>query len=104
MTTVTVAARPSQIMDRALLEIILERLIIMATTVDTLVAEVSAQTTVIQSAVTLLQSLHDQIVSAGTDQVALTKLATDLQANTDALSAAVVANTPAAAPAPAPAP
>jgi hypothetical protein len=104
MTTVTIAARPSQLNERALLEIILEKVIIMASTVETLVAEVAAQTTVVQGAVTLLQSLHDQLVAAGTDQAALTTLATSLQANTDALSAAVVANTPAAAPSPAPAP
>ena len=95
-TTPLVAVRPSQLTDRGLLETILERILEMSQTVDQLVAEVASQTTVIGSAVTLLQSLHDQIVAAGTDQTALAKLATDLQANTDALSAAVVANTPAA--------
>ena len=69
------------------------RIIKMASTVDTLVAEVAAQTTVIGSAVTLLKDLHDRLVTAGNDPVALAKLATDIQANTDALAAAVQTNT-----------
>lgn len=67
---------------------------------DDIAAEVTAQKTVVASVATLLQQLHDQLVSAGTDQAKLNQLAADIQANTDALSAAVVANTPAAPPAP----
>ena len=69
------------------------RIIKMASTVDTLVAEVAAQTTVIGSAVTLLKDLHDRLVAAGTDPAALAALATTIQSNTDALAAAVQANT-----------
>lgn len=60
-----------------------------------LTAAVEAETTVAQSAVTLLVQLHDMLVAAGTDPQALADLAATIQANTDALSAAVVANTPA---------
>ena len=62
-------------------------------------AAVTAEDTVIDSAVTLLQGLKAALDAAGTDPVALAALSADIAAKTQALSDAVVANTP-AAPAP----
>ncbi len=70
--------------------------------IDKLKADVAAGTTVQQSAVTLLQGLNAQLAAlknTTTDPataLALGDLSTALEANTTALSAAVVANTPAA--------
>lgn len=63
---------------------------------DTLTAEVARNTTVEQSAITLLQGLKAQLDAAGTDPVALKALSDQLGTNDDALAAAVAANTPAA--------
>lgn len=77
----------------------------MSKQLDDLTAQVAANTSVEQSAITLIQGLHDQLVAAGTDPAKLEALQTQLKASADALAAAVSANTPAApAPAPAPAP
>lgn len=65
---------------------------------DLLVAKVAANTEVTGSAVTLLQELKaklDAAIAAG-DMTAVAALAEQLGANTDALAAAVSANTPAA--------
>jgi preprotein translocase subunit YajC len=64
-------------------------------------AAVTAETTVVASAVTLINGLAAQIASAvaANDSVALEALSTQLTASSAALSAAVTANTP-AAPAP----
>jgi hypothetical protein len=70
------------------------------TSVADVQADVTAQTTVIGSAVTLLQGLSAQLAAAGTDPAALDAIKASLDANTAALAAAVVANTP-GAPAPA---
>lgn len=59
-------------------------------------ADVAAEDTVIDSAITLLKGLKDALDAAGTDPVALAALKTDLEAKTSALAAAVAANTPAA--------
>ncbi len=59
-------------------------------------ADVTANGDAVASAVTLLTQLHDEIVAAGTDPAALAALASSLEANTQALADAVVANTPAA--------
>lgn len=67
--------------------------------IDDTLADVTAQTTVEQSAVTLLNSLSAQLAAAGTDPVKLQQIKDGLDANTAALAAAVAANTP-AAPAP----
>jgi hypothetical protein len=72
---------------------------IMATVAD-VQADVTSQTTVIGSAVTLLQGLSAQLAAAGTDPVALQAIKDSLDSNTASLAAAVVANTP-GAPAPA---
>ena len=68
-----------------------------------LVAQVAASTQVEQSAVTLIQGLADQIAAAKDDPAQIAKLSADLKAGTDALAAAITANTPAAPPVPAPA-
>lgn len=75
------------------------------TVLENLRAAVAAETTVNQSAVTLLNAIPGLILAAGTDPAALQALADSITVNTTSLAAAVTANTPAApAPAPAPAP
>lgn len=72
----------------------------MATLAD-LQAAVARDTAVDQSAITLLNGLSaklQELVNAGADPAAFQKLADDLAATTDALAAAVTANTPAATP------
>jgi hypothetical protein len=75
----------------------------MSKELDDLTAEVAAETTVEASAVTLIQGLAAQITAAGTDPAKLAALTTQIKTSSDALAAAVAANTPAAPPAPAPA-
>ena len=58
-----------------------------------LTAEVARDTTVEESAVTLIQGLAAQIAAAGTDPVKLAALQAQLKTSTDALAAAVAANT-----------
>jgi hypothetical protein len=70
---------------------------------DQLTTDVTAETTIDQSAITLINGLAAQIKAAGTDPVALKALTDQMEANATALSAAVAANTQ-QAPAPAPAP
>jgi len=67
----------------------------MATIAD-LQAEVAQEDTVIDSAVTLIKGLADQVAALKPDQAAIDALAADIQAKSDALAAAVTANTPAA--------
>jgi hypothetical protein len=68
-------------------------------------AAVTAETTVVSSAVMLINGLAAQIASAvaSNDSAALESLSQQLTASSAALSAAVAANTPAAPVAPAPA-
>lgn len=61
---------------------------------DDLTAQVTAQVTVEDSAITLLNQLTVLIQQAGTDPVKLAALTSQLKANADTLAAAVVANTP----------
>lgn len=79
----------------------------MANALDNLTAKVTAENTVIDSAITLITGLADQIKAANTaNDPALNALADSIQAKSDALAAAVTANTaaaPATPPAPAPA-
>jgi len=70
------------------------------TDLTALTAQVAENTTVEASAVTLIQGLAAALAAAGTDPVALGALQTQLKTSSDALAAAVAANTP-AAPAPA---
>ena len=64
-------------------------------TVDDIQADVTAENTVIDSAVTLLKGLADALKAAGTDPVKLAALHTDITTKTQALAEAVAANTPA---------
>lgn len=64
--------------------------------IDDLTAQVAANTTVVGSALTLIQGFAAQLAAAGTDPAKLAALQAQLQASDDALAAAVVANTPAA--------
>ncbi len=66
---------------------------------DQLTADVTNNTTVEQSAITLLNGLSQQLKDAGTDPAKLAALQTSLETSTAALAAAITANTPAAAPA-----
>lgn len=59
-------------------------------------ASVQKDTDAVNSAVTLLQGLSQAIKDAGVDQTKLDALTTSLDASTQSLSDAVVANTPAA--------
>lgn len=61
-----------------------------------LTAEVSRNTEVDQSAIALLTGLAAQIEALKTDPAALQALADQLKGSSDALAAAVVANTPVA--------
>lgn len=65
----------------------------MNSAIEALKVAVEAETTVQQSAITLLNSIHQQLEDAKTDPVALQGVIDSIKANTDALSAAVVANT-----------
>ena len=62
------------------------------TTVDDVQADVTAEKTVVASAVTLLNGLAALLKAAGTDPVKLAALHEDIVANTQALAAAVTAN------------
>lgn len=79
---------------------IINQLKLMETQMKTSLAELQAaverDTTVTQSAITLLSGLAQQIKDAGTDPVALAAITQNLDANTNALAIAVSANTPVA--------
>ena len=66
----------------------------MAGEVAKLEQDVADQTTVIQSAITLLQNIKALLDAAGTDPAKLAALSAAIEANSSALAAAVVANTP----------
>lgn len=68
----------------------------LATTLDTVQADVAAEDTVVDSAITLLQGLAAALAAAGTDPAKLQALHSDITNKTQALANAVVANTPAA--------
>lgn len=86
--------------DTGALAEILKELRTMSAQLDALQAAVTAEDTVIDSAVTLIQGIPALIAAAGTDPVALKTLTDDITAKSQALAAAVTANTPAATPAP----
>src|SRR5262249_17398140 len=92
----------------AKLQTLQETINTMPATLDQAISDVTAQTTVVGSAVTLLQSLSQQLKDAiaanqNGDPTKLAALDTALTANTKALADAVAANTP-AAPGPSPNP
>lgn len=68
-------------------------------TVEEVKAAVAAESTVISSAVTLINGLAAQVEAAKTDPAALDEVIANMKASSDALAAAVAANTPAAPPA-----
>lgn len=72
--------------------------------IDTLTAQVAQNTTVEQSAITLINGLAAQIAAAGTDPAKLDALQAQLKTSADALAAAVAANTVPPPPPPPPAP
>lgn len=60
---------------------------------DDLAAVVAAEHTVIASAVALINGFAAKLAEAGTDPVKLAALQADIKADSDALAAAVAANT-----------
>ncbi len=81
--------------------IILWRIQKMSEAIDTLIAAVEAEDTVIDSAITMLTGLPQLIADAVTaaeagDAAAVTNLIANINAKKDALAAAIAANTPAA--------
>lgn len=64
--------------------------------IDTLTAQVASNTSVIESAITLLGNIKALLDAAGTDPAKLAALSATLAAEDEKLAAAVVANTPAA--------
>lgn len=68
--------------------------------IDDLTTAVAAETTVEQSAITLIQQLAAQIAANATDPAKISALASQLTANATALAAAITANTPVAPAAP----
>jgi hypothetical protein len=62
---------------------------------DQLTAQVAENTSVEGSAVQLLTNLHDLLLANQNDPAAIVALAGTLKSSSDALSAAIVANTPA---------
>ena len=68
----------------------------MSEQLDALQAQVERNTAVDQSAIELLNGLAAQIAALKDDPAALQALADNLTASSDALAAAVVANTPSA--------
>ena len=57
-------------------------------------AAVTAEDTVIDGAITLINGLAAQIAALAPNQAAIDALAADVQAKSDALAAAITANTP----------
>ena len=64
--------------------------------IDDLQAAVTAEDTVIDSAITLIQGIPALIAAAGVDPAKLAALQADITGKSQALAAAVAANTPAA--------
>ena len=68
----------------------------MSTKTDELAAAVAAERDVVNSAVTLIQGLADQIAAANGDAAAIDAVIADVRAQAQSLGSAVAANTPAA--------
>ena len=68
-------------------------------TLDELQVQVTANTTVEQSAITLIQGLAAQLAAAATDPAKVQALADQLNTSATSLAAAIAANTPVAPPA-----
>lgn len=76
--------------------LLLKKVKTMADELAGLTAQVAANTTVIESALTLIQGLKAKLDAAGTDPAALKALSDSLAAEDQRLADAVAANTPAA--------
>lgn len=74
--------------------LIIERLHHMSAQLDTLTAQVTANNSAIDSAITLINGLAQQIIDTGGDPVKLQALVDSLTAEDTKLAAAIVANTP----------
>lgn len=70
--------------------------------IDDIQADVTAEDTEIASVITLLNGLSAALANAGVDPTKLAALRADIQGRTQALAAAVVANTPAGTTPPSP--
>lgn len=81
---------------RASLTTLLEGNVKMSAQLDALTAEVSQTTTVIDSAIALIQGLKAALDAAGTDPAKLQALSDSLDAKQKQLAQAVADNTPAA--------
>lgn len=68
--------------------------------IDDLTAQVASNTSVIESAITLISNIKALLDAAGTDPAKLAELSATLAAEDKKLADAVVAGTPAAPPAP----
>ena len=66
----------------------------MSAELDALTLEVADTNTIMQSAIVLIQGLAAQLQAIANDPAAILQLAADLDAQSDALAAAVAANTP----------
>lgn len=75
----------------------------MSAQLDTLTAQVTANNSAIDSAITLINGLAQQLIDAGTDPAKLQALADSLVAEDTKLAQAIVANTPQVPPTPSPA-
>lgn len=67
---------------------------------DALTTQVSENTSLEQSAITMIQGLAQQIAQAADDPAEVAALSAHLKESADALAAAITANTPAAPPTP----
>lgn len=66
----------------------------MAGELEALAAEVSETNGIIASAITLIEGIAAKLAEAGTDPAKLAALTADLNTSSEALAAAVAANTP----------
>jgi tryptophanyl-tRNA synthetase len=82
--------------DDALIQLLQQMETKIMAALDDLQAAVTAEDTVIDSAITLLQGLAAALLAAGSDPGKLAALQSDIVTKTAALSAAVAANTPSA--------
>jgi uncharacterized membrane protein len=71
-----------------------ERITIMSAELDALALEVAETNTIMQSAVVLIQGLSEQLIAIANDPAAILQLAADLDAQSDALAAAISAAPP----------
>src|SRR5260370_20233843 len=78
-------------------DLMLDKQEMIMSAIDDLQAAVTAEDTVIDSAITLIQGIPALIAAAGVDPAKLTALQADITTKTKALADAVAANTPAAA-------